>query len=62
MEAEKALLAEGLNFSVPKKRLSYSDYLVNFELFHRSIDNLKILSRDNLDCIKTYLKLHKNRL
>ena len=49
MEAEKALLAEGLNFSVPKKRLSYSDYLVNFELFHRSIDNLKILSRDNLD-------------
>ena len=49
MEAKKSLLAEGLNFTLPKKKLSYSDYLVNFELFHRSIDNIKILSRDNLD-------------
>ena len=38
------------------KQLSYSDYLINFELFYRSIDNLKILSGDNLDFIKTRIK------
>ena len=34
----------------------YSDYSVNFELFYRSIDNLKILSRDSLDYMKTKIK------
>ena len=56
-EAEKALLVKGLNFSLSPKKLSYSDYLVNFELIYRSIDNLKILSRDNLDYIKTKIWL-----
>ena len=41
---------------MPPKQLSYSDYLINFELFYRSIDNLKILSGDNLDFIKTRIK------
>ena len=41
---------------MPPKQLSYSDYLNNFELFYRSIDNLKILSGDNLDFIKTRIK------
>ena len=45
-----------LSFSLPPKQLSYSDYLINFELFYRSTDNLKILSRDNLDFIKTWIK------
>ena len=40
-EAEKSLLVKGLSFSLPPKQLSYSDYLINFELFYRSIDNLK---------------------
>ena len=31
-------------------------YLINFELFYRSIDNLKIVSGDNLDFIKTRIK------
>ena len=44
-EAEKSLLVKGLSFSVPPKKLSYSGYLVNFELFYKSIDNLNILSR-----------------
>ena len=52
-EAEKSLLVKGLSFSLPPKQLSYSDYLINFELFYRSIDNLKILSEDNLDFVKT---------
>ena len=56
MEAEKSLLVKGLSFSLPPKKLSYSDYLVNFELFYRNIDNLKILSGDNLDYIKTKIK------
>ena len=55
--AEKSLLVEGLSFSLSPKKVSYSDYLVNFELFYRNIDNLKILSRDNLDYIKLRLKI-----
>ena len=55
-EAEKSLLVKGLSFSLPPKQLSYSNYLINFELFYRSIDNLKILSGDNLDFIKTRIK------
>ena len=38
------------------KQLSYSDYLINFGLFYRSINNLKILSGDNLDFIKIRIK------
>ena len=53
---QKSLLVKGLSFPLPPKKLSYSDYLVNFELFHRNIDNLKNLSRDNLDHIKTKIK------
>ena len=47
---------KGLTFSLPPKKLSYSDYLVNFELFYTSSDNLKILSGDNLDYIKAKIK------
>ena len=54
--AEKAVLVNGLSIALPPKQLSYSDYLVNFELCYRSIDNLKILSGDNLDFIKTRIK------
>ena len=42
-EAEKSLLVKGLSFSLRPKQFSYSDYLNNFELFYRSIDNSKIL-------------------
>ena len=55
-EPEKSLLLKGLSFSLPPKQLSYSDYLITFEIFYRSIDNLKILSGDNLDFIKTRIK------
>ena len=46
-DAEKTLLVK--SFKLPPKQLSYSDYLINFELFYRSIDNLKIIPGDNLD-------------
>ena len=55
-DAEKTLLVKGLSFALPPKQLNYSDYFINFELFYRSIDNLKILSGDNLDFIKTRIK------
>ena len=32
-EAEASLLVKGLSFSLPPKKFSYSDCLVNFELF-----------------------------
>ena len=44
---------KGLSFALPPKQLSYSHYLINFELFYRSIDNLKIIPGDNLDFLKT---------
>ena len=49
-DAEKSLL---VSFALAPKQLSYSYYLISFELFYRSIDNLKILPGDNLDSIKT---------
>ena len=54
--AEKSLLVKGLSFSLKPKQLSYSDYFINFELFYRSIDNLKILSDNNLDFMETRIK------
>ena len=56
-EAEKSVLGKGFSFSLPPEKLSYSDYLINFELFYRSIDNLNILSDDNLDLSKLRLKM-----
>ena len=56
MEAEKSLLVKGLSLSLPPKKLSHSNYLGNFELFYRNIDNLKILSWYNLDYIETKIK------
>ena len=55
-EAEKSLLVKGLSFFLPPEKFSYSDYLIKFELFYRSIDILNILSGDNLDFIKTKIK------
>ena len=55
-EAEKSLLVKGLSISLLPKKLSYSDCLFSFELFYRSIDNLNILSRSNLDFTKTKIK------
>ena len=56
-EVEKPLLVKSLSFSLPPRHLSHSDCLNNFELFYRSIDNLKIPSGDNSDFIKQGLKI-----
>ena len=55
-DTEKSLLVKGLKFSIPPKKLDYTVYLVNFELFYRSIYNLDSMSNENLDIVKTKIK------
>ena len=55
-DAEKKLLAKGLNFCVAPKQLNYADYLVHFELFYRNIRNLEVLSNEDLDFVKRKTK------
>ena len=52
----KSLLVKKLRFSLPTKKLKYADYVTNFEMFYRSIQNLNVLSNGNLDFVKTKLK------
>ena len=52
-DAEKSLFVKGLSLAVTPKQLNYSGYLINFELFYRRIDNLKIM-------IWWYLRFYKN--
>ena len=47
---------KGLKFSIPPKKLNYANYLLNFELFYRSIYNLDNISNENLDFVKTKIK------
>ena len=55
-DAEKKLLAKGLNFCLALKQLNYADYLVHFALFYRNIRNLEVLSNEDLDFVKTKTK------
>ena len=55
-DAEKKLLAKGLNFCLAPKQLNYADYLVHFELFYRNIGNLEVLSNEGLDFGRTKTK------
>ena len=55
-DAGKSFLVKGLKFSIPPKKLNYADYLVNFELFYRSICKLDKISNDILDFVKTKIK------
>ena len=54
--AEKELLAKGLNFCLAAKQLNYADYLVHFEILYRNICNLEILSNEDLGFVKTKTK------
>ena len=55
-DAEMSLLVKGLWFSLPPKKLNYADYLTNFELFYRRIQNLDVSSNDDLDFVKAKIK------
>ena len=52
-DAEKKLLAKGLNFCLTLSQLNYADYLMHFELFYRNISNLEVLFNKDLDFVKT---------
>ena len=56
LDCEKFLLTNGLNFSIPCKKLDYVDYLVQLELYFRDLRNLDILSNENLDFVKEKTK------
>ena len=45
-----------MNFCLPPKQLKYADYLFYFELFYGDICNVVILSKDDLDFVKTKSK------
>ena len=55
-DAEKKLLAEGLNFCLAPKQLNYGDYLAHFELSYRNIRTLEVLPNEDLDFVKTKAK------
>ena len=52
-DVEKSPLVKGLWFSLPPKKLNFANYLTNFELYYRSIQNLDVLSNSDLDIVKT---------
>ncbi len=57
-DTEKILLARGLNFSVPPRKLRFCDFLIPFEKLFRLIRNEDISpkSRMDTDFIKTRMK------
>ena len=57
-DAQNSLLVKKkLQFSLPLKKLSYADFLANFELFNRSIPNLlDVFPNGDLDFVKTKVK------
>ena len=54
-DVEKSLLAKGLNFALPLKTISRTDYLLPFEMVYRGIETMDVPSSD-LDIIKVELK------
>ena len=41
-DIEKTVLAKGLNFALPPKKLNYADYLTPYELLFRDIKKLSV--------------------
>ena len=52
---EKSLLCEGLNFSIPPKRLDYAKHMLAFELLFRDVNQNEMPNEDK-EFIKTRLK------
>ena len=52
---EKSLLAKGLNFSLPPKKLHFADHMTPFELLYKNVRNCDI-SQYRMDLLKVDLK------
>ena len=63
-DIEKTVLAKGLNFALPTKKLNDADYLTPYELLFRDIKELSvddsILERVKVDMKKICLSLFEN--
>ena len=63
-DIEKTVLAKGLNFALPPKKLNYADYLTPYELLFRDIKELSvddnILERVKIDMKKICFSSFKN--
>ena len=63
-DIEETVLAKGLNFALPPKKLNYADYLTPYELLFRDIKELSvddsILERIKVDMKKIYLSSFEN--
>ena len=63
-DIEKTILAKGLNFALPPKKLNYADYLTPYELLFRDIKELSvddsILERVKVDMKKICLSSFEN--
>ena len=63
-DIEKTVLAKGLNFALPPKKLNYTDYLTPYELLFRDIKELSvddnILERVKIDMKKICFSSFEN--
>ena len=63
-DIEKTVLAKGLNFALPPKKLNYADYLTPYELLFRDIKELSvddnILERVKIDMKKICFSSFEN--
>ena len=63
-DIENTILAKGLNFALPPKKLNYADYLTPYELVFRDIKELSvddsILERVKVDMKKICLSSFEN--
>ena len=54
-DIEKTVLAKGLNFALPPKKLNYADYLTPYELLFRDIKELAV-GDNTLERVKIDMK------
>ena len=52
---EKSLLCKGLNFAIPPRNITYSDYLLPLELLFRHVNSSNFSSFDK-ECVKNRLR------
>ena len=52
---EKSLLAKGLNFSLPRKKLHFADHMTPFELLYKNLKGYDI-AQYKMDILKVDLK------
>ena len=52
---EKSLLAKGLNFSLPPRKIQFADHMTPFELLYKSVKGVNV-TQQNMDILKVDMK------